>query len=156
FAPPSRDHALLLAGDETAVPAIAAICEALPSDAVGEVYCEVPHPEDGWDIAAPDGVRVHWLHRDGVEHGELLVPAVREAADRMLAMGVRPTADLETTTPALTAAGVDLSDELADVDVDNDILWEVPVDATGLPLAQDTVLYAWFAGEAGVIKTLRR
>lgn len=156
FAPPSRDHALLLAGDETAVPAIAAICEALPHDAVGEVFCEVPHPEDGWNIAAPDGVRVHWLHRDGVEHGELLVPAVRAAADRMLAMGVRASSHEAVTTPVVTAAGVDLSAEPTDVDVDNEILWEVPVDVAGRPLAHDTVLYAWFAGEAGVIKTLRR
>ncbi|GAA1868881.1 siderophore-interacting protein [Myceligenerans crystallogenes] len=143
FAPPSGSHALLLAGDETAVPAIAAICESLPADAVGEVFLEVPHPEDGWVIAAPEGVRVHWLHRDGAEHGDLLVPAVRRAADQMLAMGVRPDAALAAEEPA-------------DVDIDNGILWEVPVDDEGRPLVQDTVLYAWLAGEAGVIKTLRR
>lgn len=154
FAPPASSHALLLAGDETAVPAIAAICEGLPADAVGEVFLEVPHPEDGWNIAAPDGVRVHWLHRDGADHGELLVPAVRAAGDRMLAMGVRPCAGGDGR--AITAAGVDLSAEPADVDVDNEMLWEVPVDAGGRPLVQDTVLYAWLAGEAGVIKTLRR
>lgn len=141
FAPPARSHALLLAGDETAVPAIAAICEGLPADAVGEVFLEVPHPEDGWVVAAPEGVRVTWLARDGAAHGDLLVPAVRAAADRMLAMGVRPSV---------------LPDEPADIDVDSEILWEVPVDATGAPLVQDTVLYAWLAGEAGVIKALRR
>ncbi|WP_460754559.1 siderophore-interacting protein [Myceligenerans cantabricum] len=145
FTPPSRSHALLLAGDETAVPAIASICEALPADAVGEVFLEVPHPEDGWVIAAPQGVRVHWLARDGAEHGDLLVPEVRAAADRMLAMGVRPSSE-----PGHVPA------EPADVDVDSEILWEVPVDAAGNPLTQETVLYAWLAGEAGVIKTLRR
>lgn len=153
FAPPSSSHALLLAGDETAVPAIAAICESLPDDAVGEVFLEVPHPEDGWELAAPAGVRVHWLARDGREHGDVLVPAVRDAADRLLAMGVRPSSD---TSPALTAAGLDLSGEPHDVDVDTEMLWEVPIDESGRPLAQDTVLYAWLAGEAGVIKTLRR
>ncbi|RPF21748.1 NADPH-dependent ferric siderophore reductase [Myceligenerans xiligouense] len=147
FAPPARSHALLLAGDETAVPAIAAICEALPADAVGEVFLEVPHPEDGWVVAAPEGVRVTWLARDGAEHGDLLIPAVRAAADRMLAMGVRPS-----SLAAVPAA----ADEPADIDVDAEILWEVPVDAAGAPLVQDTVLYAWLAGEAGVIKTLRR
>ncbi|MCF4121441.1 siderophore-interacting protein [Antribacter sp. KLBMP9083] len=155
FAPPSRSHALLLAGDETAVPAITAICESLPEDAVGEVFLEVPHPEDGWALEAPEGVRVHWLARDGREHGEVLVPAVRAAADRLLAMGVRASAS-ETAPVALTAAGVDLSSEPADIDVDHEILWEVPVGSDGRPLVQDTVLYAWFAGEAGVIKTLRR
>ncbi|TBL34562.1 siderophore-interacting protein, partial [Verrucosispora sp. SN26_14.1] len=37
-----------------------------------------------------------------------------------------------------------------DVDVDRAILWEVP---DALP---STPLYAWLAGEAGVIRTLRR
>ncbi|WP_410908407.1 siderophore-interacting protein [Puerhibacterium sp. TATVAM-FAB25] len=170
FAPPECAHALLLAGDETAVPAIAAICESLPVDAFGEVFLEVPHPEDRWTLVAPEGVRVHWLGRDGREHGELLVPAVREAADRLLAMGVRPTQEpvqravpepvevpLGTVTaPALSSTGVDLDGELQDVDVDAEILWEVPVDQTGHALVQDAVLYAWLAGEAGVIKTLRR
>ena len=41
-------------------------------------------------------------------------------------------------------------DVLDDVDVDADLLWEVP-DGVG---AGD--LSAWLAGEAGVIKTLRR
>ncbi|NOV98315.1 NADPH-dependent ferric siderophore reductase [Isoptericola halotolerans] len=152
FAPPRSSHALLLAGDETAVPAIASICEALPADAVGEVFLEVPHREDRWTLAAPAGVRVTWLAREDGEHGDRLVPAVQEAADRMLAMGVRASIDDEPVAlGAREPAG-----ELEDVDIDNEILWEVPVDASGKPLAQDTVLYAWFAGEAGVIKTLRR
>lgn len=144
FNPPARSHALLLAGDETAVPAIAAICESLPDDAVGEVFLEVPHPEDRWTLAAPAGVRISWLPREDREHGDVLVPAVKEAADRLLAMGVRASSDVAPAS------------ELPDVDIDADILWEVPVDASGHPLEQDTVLYAWLAGEAGSIKTLRR
>jgi len=46
--------------------------------------------------------------------------------------------------------------ELVDVDVDHDLLWEVPSDNHGGPAQQDAPLYAWLAGEAGVIKTLRR
>ena len=47
--------------------------------------------------------------------------------------------------------------DLEDVDVDEGILWEVPVDwTTGEPLATEAHLYAWLAGEAAVIKTLRR
>lgn len=145
FAPPATSHALLLAGDETAVPALAAICESLPADAVGEVFLEVPHADDHWEIAAPAGVRVTWLAREGRDHGDVLVPAVQEAAARFLALGVRPSA----VVPAPAT-------ELQDVDVDSAILWEVPVDESGAPLVQDTVLYAWLAGEAGVIKTLRR
>jgi NADPH-dependent ferric siderophore reductase len=41
--------------------------------------------------------------------------------------------------------------ELEDVDVDNDVLWEVPE-----PVADVSRFYAWLAGEAAVIKTLRR
>ncbi len=146
FAPPQRSHALLLAGDETAVPAIAAICESLPDDAFGEVFLEVPHPEDRWTLVAPEGVRVHWLGRDGAEHGSLLVPAVEAAADRLIAMGVR----------ASSADPVHAPVALEDVDIDHDILWEVPIDEQGHALTQDATLYAWLAGEAGVIKTLRR
>ena len=151
FAPPARSHALLLAGDETAVPAIAAICESLPDDAFGEVFLEVPHPEDRWTLVAPEGVRVHWLGRDGVAHGSLLVPAVEAAADRLLAMGIRASADNPVAAPAVAPVAV-----LEDVDVDREILWEVPIDEDGRALTQDAVLYAWLAGEAGVIKTLRR
>ncbi len=55
FRPPTRPHALLLAGDETALPAIAAICEDLPADAWGEVYVEVPHVGDARDLVTPPG-----------------------------------------------------------------------------------------------------
>lgn len=151
FNPPAGSHALLLAGDETAVPAIAAICESLPEDAIGEVFLEVPHREDRWTLVAPAGVRITWLPREEREHGDVLVPAVKEAADRLLAMGVRPSSDAP-----LVPEPLDLDGELPDVDIDAEILWEVPVDAAGHPLAQDTVLYAWLAGEAGSIKTLRR
>jgi NADPH-dependent ferric siderophore reductase len=40
---------------------------------------------------------------------------------------------------------------LADVDVDRAILWEVPAAPASGP-----ALYAWLAGEAGVIRQLRR
>lgn len=155
FRPPARAHALLLAGDETALPAIAAICEDLPADAWGEVYVEVPHAADERPLVAPPGVRVTWLGRDtapagtagadGVAraaHGALLVDAVKEAAERILGAGV-----LGADPPAQCRTAEDLED----VDVDASILWEVP----GL-LEEDTVLYAWLAGEASAIKTLRR
>ena len=82
---------------------------------------------------------VRWYGRDGRAHGELLVPAVQAACARLLP-GQAPAPDVE----------------LEDVDVDEGMLWEVPVDATGAPLRADAALYAWLAGEAAVIKTLRR
>jgi NADPH-dependent ferric siderophore reductase len=133
FNPPARAGALLLGGDETAVPAVTSILARLPAGATGEALLEVPTADDVLGLDAPAGVRVTWLPRDGAAHGERLVPAMRAATRRLL--GDRPG------EPA----------EVEDIDVDEDILWEVPeepVDASRF--------YAWLAGEAGVIRTLRR
>ncbi len=134
FVPPAHMDRLLLAGDETALPAIAGILEQLPASAVGEVLVEMPLSADVVSLAAPAGMSVRFLGRDGAAHGTLLVPAVQEACERLL--------------PVSRAA-----DEPEDV---GDLLWEVPVDAAGAPLRSSVGLYAWLAGEAGVIKTLRR
>ncbi len=55
----------LLAGDESALPAIAAALEALPPSAVGKAFIEVAGPEDEIPLTAPDGVEVHWVYRGG-------------------------------------------------------------------------------------------
>ncbi|MFC7533797.1 siderophore-interacting protein [Actinoplanes sp. GCM10030250] len=134
FHPPVGTHRILLVGDETAVPAITSILERLPADACGEALLEVPEAADCLDFTAPPGFRVTWLSRDGAPHGTHLVPAVEAAAARLLG-------DCTATTPA----------DLEDVDVDEDILWEVPTETTSI-----NGFYAWLAGEAAVIKTLRR
>jgi len=65
YAPdPSADWHLL-AGDETALPAISAALEALPADAIGQVFIEVAGPEDELSLTAPEGVQVNWLYRGG-------------------------------------------------------------------------------------------
>ena len=74
---PGGASRLLLAGDETAVPAISAILEQLPPDARGAAYLEVPCAQDLLPLHAPRGVDVRWLARDGRPHGSLLAPAVR-------------------------------------------------------------------------------
>ncbi|SFW92250.1 siderophore-interacting protein [Amycolatopsis australiensis] len=92
--PLSTADTLLLAGDETAVPAIATILsevdKAVAFVEVADAAEEQPLPGE-----------VHWLHRDGAGHGTKLVEAVREA--------------------------------------------KLPGDAA-----------AWLAGEAGMVRTLRR
>lgn len=55
----------LLAGDEAAIPAIGAALAAMPDDAVGHALIEVATPDDEWDLAAPEGIEVTWLHRGG-------------------------------------------------------------------------------------------
>lgn len=141
FVPPAHADRLLLAGDETAAPAIAGILERLPRDARGEAVIEVPVTGDMLPVDAPAGVTVRWLPRDGAAHGSQLVPAVQAACHRLMPHS------------APLPEGMDVED----VDIENGILWEVPVDhATGQALAQNAALYAWLAGEAGSIKTLRR
>jgi NADPH-dependent ferric siderophore reductase len=142
FTPGPGAHTFLVVGDETAVPAIAVIVEELAArvaageSVTGEVLLEVPCAEDVLELTVPAGITLTWVVRDGGVHGERLIPLVREAAERLLAAG---------------APG-----ELPDVDIDHQLLWEVPVDDAGAALAPHAPLYAWLAGEAGVIKTLRR
>lgn len=55
----------LLAGDESALPAVAAALEALPADAVGVALIEAGDESDRVELAAPAGVEVRWVLRDG-------------------------------------------------------------------------------------------
>jgi len=75
----------LFAGDEAALPAIAAGIEALPADAVGNAFIEVGGPGDVQRIAAPEGVQVTWLLRapdggtdPGAGTADLLVRALAD------------------------------------------------------------------------------
>ncbi len=141
--PPADASCLLVAGDETAVPAVCAIVEALPPGRRARVLLEVPTADDVLPLHAPAGVTVTWLPRSTRDaavqapHGRLLTDAV-----------VATAADLTTATVPPPAAPLD------DVDVDTGILWEVPEEAA-LP-RQSSGPYAWLAGEAGMVKGLRR
>jgi NADPH-dependent ferric siderophore reductase len=65
----------LLAGDESALPAIAAALEALPEGAEVRAFVEVAGPEEEQSIDSD--AEVMWLHRGGRPVGEALVEAVR-------------------------------------------------------------------------------
>ncbi|MFI6727569.1 siderophore-interacting protein [Streptomyces atratus] len=67
---------LLLAGDETALPAIGTLLESLPAGARALVYAEVADEAEGQVLDSPGEVTVHWVHRDT---GETLTEAVRGA-----------------------------------------------------------------------------
>lgn len=67
----------LLAGDEAALPAIAAACAALPQQAVGRVFVEIAGPADELDFDRPAGVELTWVHRGDAAPGERLAAAVR-------------------------------------------------------------------------------
>ena len=53
----------LLAGDESALPAICSALEALPGDARGIAYLETSDPGEYLDATPPSGMEVVWLHR---------------------------------------------------------------------------------------------
>ena len=134
FRPGAARH-ILLAGDETAAPAICSILESLPASASGQAFIEVASAADILPTTAPVGMTVTWLLRDtrpGDAHGESLGRAVRAWVSEMVA-----------------PAGAD--DTVPDVNVDAEILWEIPQTDAGT-----RELYAWIAGEAGCIKELRR
>ncbi|MDT7803737.1 MAG: hypothetical protein QOI78_7170 [Actinomycetota bacterium] len=69
----------LLAGDETALPAIGAIIEQLPPGARLSAYIEVPAREERQTFETRGVVEVHWLLRGTRPHGEALLEAVRAA-----------------------------------------------------------------------------
>lgn len=134
---PGTARTVLLAGDETALPAIGSILEALPDSISGHAIIEVPEDADRQEILTRSGVQVSWLVRGDAPHGELLTDAVESLMSQSAEA-------FRTDTPASKG---DVQD-LEDVDIDSSILWET---TTG-----EGTFYAWLAGEAGVIKTLRR
>ncbi|MDU0348390.1 siderophore-interacting protein [Actinomyces sp. MRS3W] len=136
FVPPAVTERYLIGGDETAAPAIARILEELPRWARGIVVVEVPERADAAYLPAHPGISVRVLARDGRPHGQLLVDGVARAAAELCPAG-RPQ-------------------EVEEIDVDRDLLWEVPRTARGGAALKRASLYTWLAGEAGAVKRLRR
>lgn len=140
---PGRATQVLLAGDETALPAIASILESLGDHVTGEVLLEVPSSDsdistsdstassDG-DLAldAPPGVTVSVLPRGARPHGEVLEEAVRHTA-------WSPLEESEVARREALSTGPE------------EILWDEPQHVSADH-------YAWLAGESGLIRRLRR
>jgi NADPH-dependent ferric siderophore reductase len=135
--PPSDVRELVVAGDETAVPAVSAILESLPPGTSARALLEIPTHADVLDLDAPPGVEVTWLPRRSTTttrpRGELLTAAVLEAATRL----------------GCTAGSPIEPDHLPG----DSLLWDVPPDGVG---PSQPGHYVWLAGEAGVVATLRR
>ncbi|MHA7144597.1 siderophore-interacting protein [Arthrobacter sp. TmT3-37] len=150
---PGLAQHVLLAGDETAVPAISAILEALPEDISGSAFLEVPDLQDVQAISTKSSVAITWLARGDRPHGEQLEAAVRDA--------VRVPGWVSLAGPAGARGG----SEPEEVDIDRTILWETP-QRMEAAIVQSTVgsgrpagtqpFYAWIAGEAAVVRGLRR
>ncbi|MFK4788416.1 siderophore-interacting protein [Microbacterium sp. ZW T5_56] len=132
---PGDATSVLLAGDETAAPAIARVLEDAPADLRGIAFIEVSDAADALEIAAPAGVQVRWLPRGDAPHGTLLLHTVLEH------LGAAPAA------------------EVRDVETESTV-WETPT-FSGLGEELDSTAphadrYFWIAGESGVVTTLRR
>lgn len=128
---PGTATELLLVGDETATPAICSILEALPAGVRATAFIEVPSVADAVEIESAANVTITWIGRDA--SGAMLEESVRG--------WVAENRDLLTLAPAVQ--------ELEDVNVDLELIWDSPEDAAGR-------FYAWLAGESAVIKRLRR
>ena len=136
FVPPAVTERFLLGGDETAAPAIARILQDLPTTARGIAVVEMPTRADAAYLPDHPGFEVRVTGREGRAHGEALVEGVRRAAGELCPVGT--------------------AQEVEEIDVDHDLLWEVPRTARGGAALRCTSLYAWLAGEAAAVRALRR
>jgi len=132
--PPQALKQLLLVADATALPAAMGILEelaVLAEPPQTQAFFEVDSREDM--LAVPDwpGLSVQWLIRDHATAGTLMVEAVRQA------------------TLPVDASLVGQVVELADVDIEEEILWEIADTAS-------EGFYGWIAGESAAVMSLRK
>lgn len=143
---PGQSRHLLLMGDETAVPAIAAIMDSLIRDhwqGEGVALIEVPAEEDRLPLPELEGIRIIWTTCDESGHGHAFIEAMRNLLE-----------DLPIHSP--TAVADESSREFTEVDIDKELLWET-ADATQADASiRADDLYAWIAGEAATVRELRR
>jgi NADPH-dependent ferric siderophore reductase len=74
---PAPEAVHLLAGDEAALPAIAAAMERLPDDAEADVYVEVATAAHEIPLRTTGRTRLTWVHRGDATYGLPLAQAVR-------------------------------------------------------------------------------
>ncbi|MEU0284848.1 siderophore-interacting protein [Streptomyces sp. NPDC006147] len=81
FRPPEGTGPVLLWADETALPAAAAILDALPAGTPARVWLEVPHAGDVQDLQTAADAGINWFVREGATapEGPLALDAVRQA-----------------------------------------------------------------------------
>ena len=143
---PGQSRHLLLVGDETAVPAIAAIMDSLIRDhwqGEGVAVIEVPAEEDRLPLPELEGIRIIWTTCDESGHGHALIEAMRNLLE-----------DLPIHSP--TAVADESSKEFTEVDIDKELLWETADAAQADASIHVDDLYAWIAGEAATVRELRR
>ncbi|MGW3247814.1 siderophore-interacting protein [Streptomyces sp. NPDC001070] len=81
FRPPAGTDWVLIAADETALPAADGILAWLPAGTRAKVFIEVPHAGDFRELTTAADAEITWLVRDpaAASHGTGLIEAVRAA-----------------------------------------------------------------------------
>jgi NADPH-dependent ferric siderophore reductase len=133
---PGPARTVLLAGDETSAPAICSILEQLDPIVQAHAFIEIPDVADQLPLNVGSNCHITWLARGTQPVGAELGPAVRSWT----------LANSALMLPALAT----VPQQLRDVNVDVELLWDSPGEASG------GHFYAWLAAEASVIKLLRR
>ncbi|MBX3144677.1 MAG: siderophore-interacting protein [Trueperaceae bacterium] len=112
FRPDHGADAVLLIGDETAVPAISGILRSLPHNARGHALIEVAGSRDIQALTGPEGVEVKWITRSRSKAlpGDIVALAARD----ILRGGVgRPYVYAAGESRLTGALGMTLREELA-------------------------------------------
>ncbi len=131
--PPQILNQVLLVADGTALPAAMGILDVLAAKAAPpqtQAFFEVDSAQDMLPVPDWPGLTVQWLIREKTTAGTLMVEAVQKA--------VLP---INTST-------VGQAVELAEVDIDKEILWEIAETAA-------EGFYGWIAGESAAVMSLR-
>jgi NADPH-dependent ferric siderophore reductase len=146
FDPAGHRH-VLLAGDETAVPAIARILADLGPGHHGEVFIEVPTSADILDLPSREGFEVRWLPRHHAAYGRRLVQEVRRR------LGLPPSTEFEALPELPSDLDIDVWETPRYSSSGEDVEAQLRTRSRGHDL-DDT--YAWIAGESWMVKVLRR
>jgi NADPH-dependent ferric siderophore reductase len=77
---PAAEHYVLF-GDETALPAIGAILEALPAHAKAQVFAEVANPAERQALTSAAALSVSWLFREDAQASSMPLEAAATALD---------------------------------------------------------------------------
>lgn len=130
--PPDGLNDILLIADETALPALAGILQALaarPTPPATQAFVEVPAAEDALPTSSWPSLSLTWMPRDGAPHGSRMIEA--------LSLALIPA----------SACGADGGG--GDIDIETVLPWERASQAAG-------GFYAWVAGESGAVMAIRR
>lgn len=132
--PPQILNQVLLVADGTALPAAMGILDVLAAKAAPpqtQAFFEVDSAQDMLPVPDWPGLTVQWLIREKTTAGTLMVEAVQKAV------------------PPINTPNVGQAVELAEVDVDKEILWEIAETAA-------EGFYGWIAGESAAVMSLRK